>query len=56
MLVRCHFPVQLSIISVLRKRYGVLRKRYGDTVVKQVRKLEKLDFKCKKALLDLQSL
>ena len=48
-LVRCRFPAQLSIISVLRKRYG-------DTVVKQVRKFEKLHFKCKKALLDLQFL
>ena len=47
--VRCRFPVQLSIINVLCKRYG-------DTVVKQVRKLEKLDFKCKKASLDLQFL
>ena len=48
-LVRCRFPAQLSIINVLRKRYG-------DTVVKQVRKLEKLDFKYKKASLDLQFL
>ena len=48
-LVRCRFPVQLSIISVLGKRYG-------DTVVKQVRKFEKLDFKCKIASLDLQFL
>ena len=48
-LVWCRFRVHLSIISVLRKWYG-------DTVVKQVRKFEKLDFKCKKALLDLQFL
>ena len=48
-LVRCRFPVQLLIISLLRKRCG-------DTVVKQVRKFEKLDFKCKKASLDLQFL
>ena len=48
-LVRCRFPAQLSIIDVLRKRYG-------DTVVRQVRKLEKLDFKYKKASLDLQFL
>ena len=48
-LVRCRFPVQLSIISVLGKRYG-------DTVVKQVRKFEKLDFKYKIASLDLQFL
>ena len=47
--VRCRFPVELLIISVLRKQYG-------DTVVKQVRKYEKLDFKWKKALLNLQFL
>ena len=40
-LVRCRFPIQLSIINVLRK---------------QVRKFEKLDIKCKKASLDLQFL
>ena len=40
-LVRRRFPVQLLIISVLRKRYG-------DTVVKQVRKFGKLHFECKK--------
>ena len=48
-LVRCRFPAQLSIINVLRKQCG-------DPVVKLVRKLEKLDFKCKKTLWDLQFL
>ena len=48
-LVRCRFPAQLSIINVLRKRYG-------ETLVKHVRKLEKLDFKYKKASLDLEFL
>ena len=48
-LVRCRFPAQLSIINVLRKQYG-------DPVVKLVRKLEKLDFKCKQTLWDLQFL
>ena len=40
-LVRCRFPTQFSIISILRKRYG-------ENLVKSVRKLEKLDFKHKK--------
>ena len=45
--VRCRFPVQLLIISILCKRYG-------DRLVKQIRKFEKLDFKCKKDLQFLQ--
>ena len=48
-LVRCRFPTQFSIISILRKRYG-------ENLVKSVRKLEKLDFKHKKAQLDLEFL
>ena len=48
-LVRCCFPAQFLIINVLHKWYG-------DAVIKQVRKLEKLDFKCKKTFMDLQFL
>ena len=48
-LVRCRFPTQFSIISILRKRYG-------EKLVKSVRKLEKLDFKHKKIQLDLEFL
>ena len=48
-LVRCRFPTQFSIINILRKRYG-------ENLVKSVRKLEKLDFKHKKAQLDLEFL
>ena len=40
------FPASYSLI-------GVLRKRYGCDLVKEVRTLEKLDFKHKKAILDL---
>ena len=48
-LVRCRFPAKKSIIDILRKRYG-------EILVKNVRKLEKLDFKHKKATLDLDFL
>ena len=48
-LVRCRFPTQFSIISILRKRYG-------ENLVKSVRTLEKLDFKHKKTQLDLEFL
>ena len=48
-LVRCRFPTQFYIISTLQKRYGV-------NLVKSVRKLEKSDFKHKKAYLDLEFL
>ena len=43
------FPASFSLIVVLRKRYG------PDLVV-QVRTLEKLDFKHKKVILDLDFL
>ena len=48
-LVRLRFPSNLSIIQVLRNRYG-------DDVVKLVRNFEKLDFKYRKVLLDLDFL
>ena len=32
---------------------GTLRKRYGQDLVKEIRVLEKLDFQCRKPLLDL---
>ena len=48
-IVRCRFPTQFSIISILCKRYG-------ENLVKSVRKLEKLDFKHEKAQLDLEFL
>ena len=40
------FPAWDSLI-------GVLKKRYGRDLVKEVRALEKIDFKYKKAVLDL---
>ena len=46
---RCRFPTQFSII-------GILRKRYGENVVKSIRKMKKLDFRDKKAQLDLEFL
>ena len=45
-LVRCRFPAKRSIINILWKRYG-------ENLVKNVRKFQKLDFKHKKATLDL---
>ena len=48
-LIRLRFPKNLSLIQVIHKRYG-------NTVVKLVRKFEKLDFKHRKAALDLQFL
>ena len=48
-LARLRFPAQDSIIKILRRRYG-------DGLVKKVQKFEKFDFKCKKALLDLDFL
>ena len=48
-LATCRFPTQFSIISTLQKRYG-------GNLVKSVRKLEKLDFKHKKAQVDLEFL
>ena len=45
-LVRLCFPLQLSIVQVIRNRYG-------NEVVKMMRKFEKLDFTYWKVLLDL---
>ena len=48
-IARIRFPASYSLI-------GVLRKRYGRDLVKVVTALEKLDFKHKKAILDLDFL
>ena len=48
-LIRLRFPKNLSLIQVIHKRYG-------NTVVKLVRRFEKLDFKHRKAALYLQFL
>ena len=48
-IARIRFPASYSLL-------GVLRKRYGRDLVKEVRTLEKLDFKHKKAILDLDFL
>ena len=48
-LIRLRFPKNLSLIQVIHKRYG-------NTVIKLVRRFEKLDFKHRKATLDLQFL
>ena len=45
-LVRLRFPVDKSIACVLRSRYG-------NTVVKHIRKFEKIDFVLRKCKLDL---
>ena len=44
-LARISFPAHNSLV-------GTLRKRYGQDLVKEVRALEKLDFKYRKALLE----
>ena len=49
LMMKCRFPTHSSIISILRKRYG-------ENLVKSISKLEKLDFKHKKAQLDLEFL
>ena len=46
---RIKFPASDSLI-------GVLRKRYGGDLVKKVRTLEKIDFKHKKAISNLELL
>ena len=43
------FPSRLSLLQVIRNRYG-------DTIVKLVRKFEKVDFKHRKAALHLNFL
>ena len=48
-ITRIRFPASYLLI-------GVLRTRYGRDLVKEVRTLEKLDFKLKKAILDLDFL
>ena len=48
-LVRLRFPRHLSTIKVLQKRYG-------DVIVRKVREFEKLDFKYRKVLLDIDFL
>ena len=48
-IARIRFPASDSLI-------GVLRKRYGRDLVKEVRTLEKIDFKHKTAVLDLDFL
>ena len=48
-IAQIRFPASFSLI-------GVLRTRYGCDLVKEVRTLEKLDFKHKKAILDLDFL
>ena len=48
-IIRLRFPATKSISDILRKRYGA-------AVVKSVRKFERLDFKKKKAMLDISFL
>ena len=48
-IARIRFPASYSL-------RGVLRKRYGRDLVKEVRTLEKLDFKHQKAIFDLDFL
>ena len=47
--------VSLRVPSTL-SLFQVIRNRYGDTIVKLVRKFEKVDFKHSKAALDLNFL
>ena len=48
-LARIRFPRTKSIAAVIRSRYG-------DKILKMVRKLEKFDFKLRKAKLDIKFL
>ena len=48
-LVRIRFPRTKSIAAIIRSRYG-------DRMLKMVRKLEKLDFKLRKAKIDIKFL
>ena len=48
-IARIRFPTSYSLI-------GILRKRSGRDLIKEVRTLEKLDFKHEKAILDLDFL
>ena len=48
-ITRCRFPRDKSIADVVRTRYG-------NGVLKKLRKLEKLDFKIKKIMLDISFL
>mgnify|MGYP001800918522 FL=1 len=48
-LVRLRFPAHLSITQVIRKRYG-------NNNVKLIRSFEKIDFKYRKLLLDIDFL
>ena len=48
-LARIRFPRTKSIAAIIRSTYG-------DKILKMVRKLEKLDFKLRKAKLDIKFL
>ena len=45
-MIRIRFPVDKSIAYILRSRYG-------NTLVKEVRKFEKVDYKLRKCKLDI---
>ena len=48
-LIRLRFPHSKSVAEVIRKRYG-------QNTVKKLRKLEKLDYRLRKAQIDLEFL
>ena len=48
-IIRCRFPSNKSVASIVRERYG-------NAALKDVRKLEKLDFKKRKVQLDINYL
>ena len=48
-IIRCRFPADKSVAVIIRERYG-------SNVLKDVRKLEKIDFKKRKVKLDINYL
>lgn len=48
-IIRIRFPLRKSISEIVRQRYG-------NTVLKNLRKFERLDYRCRKAKIDLEFL
>ena len=48
-IIRIRFPEREPLVQIIRRRYG-------NNIVKLLRKLEKINFKCRKAKLDLDFL
>ena len=48
-LIRLRFPHSMSLSQIIRRRYG-------DKIIKRLRKFEKIDYRLRKAELDLEFL